>query len=70
MKIKLEFTDKEKHVLTRIFGIMLIISNAAVTYFSTEEIEKHAPDYLYVVIGMWMIYAWAYSSFAIFTHYK
>jgi hypothetical protein len=70
MKLKFETTKKEKHVFSIIFAFILIISNGAVAYFSTEELDKFIPDYLNIVIGMWMWYSWGFSSYAIFKHYS
>lgn len=70
MKLNFEITDKEKHILYRIFAIILIVANGIMMWYSAPELDKIIPNYLKPTTGICMLWVWGITTVAIFKHYK
>ena len=71
MKVKIDISDKEKNILYRLFAVILSISNVAITYYSSIELDRIVKHpLLQVVVGMSLIYSTVFSIKAILNHYK
>jgi len=70
MKIKLGITDKEKHVINRLFAVMLTITNGALMYCSAHELDKIGSGFFKVIFAIGLVWVWILTSAAIFDHYR
>ena len=70
MKLKLEITDKERHILRRVLAVVLIIANGAMMWYSVPELDKIIPDCLKAITGVSIFWVWIFTSVAIFKHYR
>ena len=70
MKLKLEITDKERHILYRVLAVVLFIANSAMMWYSTPELDKIVPNYLKAITGISMLWIWILTTVAVFKHYR
>lgn len=70
MKLKLEITDKEKHNLYCVLGLILCIANGILMWYSISELDKIVPNYLKVIVGISIFWVWILTTIAIFKHYR
>lgn len=70
MKLKLEITDKEKHILSRILAVVLIIGNGFIMLFSTYELDKIIPGYLKSITELGLISILILTCRAVYKNYR
>ena len=70
MKLKLEITDKERHILYRVLAVVLFIANGAMMWYSAPELDKIIPNYLKAITGISMLWVWILTTVAVFKHYR
>ncbi len=70
MKLKLEITDKERHILYRVLAVVLFISNGIMLWYSAAPLDKIVPNFLKAIVGISMLWVWGLSAVAIFKHYR
>jgi hypothetical protein len=70
MKLKLEITDKERHILYRVLAVVLFIANGAMMWYSAPELDKIVPNYLKEITAISMLWIWILTTVALFKHYR
>ena len=70
MKLKLEITDKERHILYRVLAVVLFIANGIMMWYSAEPLDMIVPSYLKVIVAISMLWVWFLSAVAIFKYYR
>ena len=70
MKLKLEITDKERHILYRVLAVILLLTNTVTMWFCAPELDKYITEHLAVVVGFWLVANLILTAVALFKHYR
>jgi len=70
MKLKIEFSKKDKHIINNIFAIFICICNWGFMLCTAIYLEKIVPNWSKVAIEISSSAIWTISTYAIIKYYN